>query len=80
MVVLVAMPFRFTGPFSGRPQVDLLSSRHDLVRLCAVEIAILLKDARGTRIAAEFLSRHGVDIHVALRVLLHPDQRRQRAG
>lgn len=60
-----------------RPPFDLASSRRDLVRLCAVEIAILLKDARGTRIAAEFLNRHDVDLHVALRVLLHPERRRQ---
>ena len=54
----------------------IVNARRDIVRLCAVEIAIYLKELLGTRIAAEYLRRHQVDLDVALRVLLHPSKRR----
>lgn len=54
----------------------IVNVRRDIVRLCAVEIAIYLKELLGTRVAAEYLRRHQVDLDVALRVLLHPSRRR----
>ncbi len=55
---------------------QMVSARRDIVKLCAVEIAIGLKELLGTRQAAEFLKKHQVGLDIALRVLLHPSQRR----
>jgi hypothetical protein len=54
----------------------VITARRDIVKLCAVEIAIYLKNLLGTRAAAEYLKKQQVDLEVALRVLLHPSQRR----
>lgn len=43
----------------------------------AVEVGIRLQDILGTSDAANFLKNHMIDIKVALRVLLHPEQRRK---
>ncbi len=58
-------------PFLTEP-----ASRHDMTRALAIEIAIGLSHLLGTRIAAQFLKKHQLDIDVALRVLLQPEQRR----
>ena len=50
--------------------------RRDIVKAYAIEIAISIVGLLGTRQAAEFLKKHMVDIDVALRVLLHPSERR----
>ncbi|OGB27009.1 MAG: hypothetical protein A3I66_22250 [Burkholderiales bacterium RIFCSPLOWO2_02_FULL_57_36] len=50
--------------------------RRDIVRAYAIEIAISIAELIGTRRAAAFLRKYMVDIDVALRVLLHPSQRR----
>ena len=54
------------------------SMRHDQVTAHAVQIGIRLQPILGTGDAALFLKNNVVAIEVALRVLLHPRQRRQR--
>ncbi len=54
----------------------VVAARRDIVKLCTVEIAISLNSLLGTRVAAEFLKKHQVDLDMALRVLLRPEQRR----
>ena len=51
--------------------------RHDMVSEKAVEIGIRLQDILGTSDAANFLKNNVIDIEVALRVLLRPEQRRK---
>ena len=53
------------------------SMRHDMVSEKAVEIGIRLQDILGTSDAANFLKNNVIDIEVALRVLLRPEQRRK---
>ncbi len=53
------------------------SMRHDLASEKAVEIGIRLQDILGTSDAAQFLKNNVIDIEVALRVLLRPEQRRK---
>jgi hypothetical protein len=53
------------------------SLRRDRATEKAVEIGIRLQDVLGTRDAARFLKNNVVDIEIALRVLLHPAQRRR---
>jgi hypothetical protein len=55
-------------------------TRRDIVKAYAVEIAISIVGLVGTRQAAAFLKKYRVDLHVALRVLLHPSQRRNYDG
>ena len=51
--------------------------RHDLASEKAVEIGIRLQDILSTSDAADFLKNNVIDIDVALRVLLRPEQRRK---
>ena len=53
------------------------SMRHDLVSEKAVEIGIRLQEILSTSDAASFLKNNLIDIEVARRVLLHPEQRRK---
>lgn len=53
------------------------SMRRDATSEKAVEVGIRLQEILGTSDAANFLKNHMIDIKVALRVLLHPEQRRK---
>ncbi len=53
-----------------------ISSRRDIVKLYAVELAINLKEVKGAKVAAAYLKRHDVGLEIALRTLLHPAKRR----
>lgn len=53
-----------------------ISSRRDIVKLYAVELAINLKEVKGTQVAAAYLKRHDVGLEIALRTLLRPTKRR----
>lgn len=53
------------------------SMRHDTVSEQTVEVGIRLQDLLGTSDAAKFLKNNVIHIEVALRVLLHPERRRQ---
>lgn len=55
-------------------------TRRDIVKAYAVEIAINIVGLVGARQAAAFLCKYKVDLDVALRVLLHPSQRRNYIG
>jgi len=61
------------------PVLTQAAARTDIVKALTVEIAIALHRLLGTKIAAQFLRNHKIDIAIALRVLLHPYQRRQYA-
>jgi hypothetical protein len=56
------------------------STRRDIVKAYAVEIAINIVALVGARQAAAFLYKYKVDLDVALRVLLRPSQRRNYIG
>ena len=53
------------------------SMRHDLVSEKAVDIGIRLQEILGTSDAANFLKNNLIELEVALRVLLRPEQRRK---
>ena len=55
-------------------------ARRDVVKAYAIEIAVSIVGLVGARQAATFLRKYSVDIEVALRVLLHPSQRRSYDG
>jgi hypothetical protein len=59
------------------PLLTEKAARSDIVKALAVEISIALSHLLGAKAGAGFLKRHMVDINVALRVLLHPAQRRK---
>lgn len=51
--------------------------RRDLATAALVEQSIALQEQAGTSYAAVFLDYKGVPVDIALRVLLHPSQRRK---
>ncbi|MDF3035671.1 MAG: hypothetical protein K0S28_945 [Paucimonas sp.] len=59
------------------PTLTESASRPDLVSALKVEVALALASVLGTKVAARFLSKHYIDIGIALRVLLSPQKRRR---
>lgn len=51
--------------------------RRDMATAALVEQGIALQNQAGTKYAAVFLDYKGVPVDIALRVLLHPNQRRR---
>lgn len=51
--------------------------RRDMTTAALVEQGIALQNQAGTKYAAVFLDYKGVPVDIALRVLLHPNQRRR---
>jgi len=51
--------------------------RRDIVTAQIVEEGIALQQQAGTKFAAVFLDYKGVSVDIALRVLLHPAERRK---
>ena len=56
---------------------EAVTSRPDIDTATAVELAIMLQQTAGTKRATEFMKERRVPVDVAMRVLLHPSERRK---
>ena len=67
----------FQRLMGNTPTVPDTAVRQDMITEQAVEVGIRLQEMFGTVDAARFLQNNLVDINIALRVLLRPEQRRR---
>ena len=70
-------PWAFSLPFNNEIMNRTKIPRKDAVTAIIIERGIQLQKTSGTETAAKFLKANNIPLHIVLRVLNRPNERRQ---